>query len=161
MNEHDQIRLMEYLDGRLDERASAEVEALLANDEIARRLADEHRAAWELLGQLETPAEACRVPGFRDATVRAAHEETAASRPPIPMRTVALIAASLIVAVGFAIMRSAAPAWTKLSDEERMVVQNLDLLESLDVLETYRSELDLAVQVDILRAFEGEVGDER
>ena len=159
MNEPDQIRLMEYLDGRLDSGEAAEVEAWLARDGDARRLADEHRATWRLLGELDVTGEARAVAGFREATVRAARAETAASRPSVPLRTVALIAATLIVAVGLFIMRTSAPGWTKLSGEERLVVQNLDLLESLDVLEIYGSELDLAVQVDILRAFEGELGE--
>ena len=52
------------------------------------------------------------------------------------------------------------PAWTRLSSEERLIVQNLDLLESLDLLEEYRSELDLAVDYEVMRAFDGELDEE-
>ncbi|MBM3985795.1 MAG: Fis family transcriptional regulator, partial [Planctomycetes bacterium] len=52
MNERDGMRLMEYLDGRLDAGERAEVEAWLARDPEARRLAAQHRDLWAELAAL-------------------------------------------------------------------------------------------------------------
>ena len=162
LTERDQIRLMEYLDGRLPADAAADVERWLADDPAARRLADQHRRTWDLLGEasetLPSPAEAGGSDAFRHTTLERVRRD-ARPRPAAARRSLALLAAALLVVVTlFALQEDPAP-WSRLSAEERDIVQNLDLLESLDLLDTYGRQLDLAVDIEIMRAFDGELAE--
>ena len=56
-------------------------------------------------------------------------------------------------------LRDEAPPWARLSAEDRAIVQNLDLLQSLDLLDRYGPQLDLAVDFEIMRAFDGELAE--
>lgn len=159
MDERDAIRLMEWLDGRLGPDESAEVEAWLEQDPQAARLAAEHRALWAAMGDTDMAPDSAESDAFRLATVARARERRVMPRF---SRAAMLVAASLLVGVSlFVLMRPQAPPWARLTEEEREIVQNLDLLESLDMLEQYGQELDLAVDVEILQAFAGEVGEIR
>jgi anti-sigma factor RsiW len=161
MDERDAIRLMEWLDGRLDPEEAAEVEAWLERDPEAARLAAEHRAVWSALGAVDLAENADDSDAFRERTVARARAAEQRVMPRLS-RAAMLVAASLLVAVSlFVLMRPSSPPWARLTDEEREIVQNLDLIEALDVLEQYGSELDLAVQVEILQAFDGELGESR
>jgi len=155
MDERDGLRLMEYLDGRLDARERAEVEAWLARDPQARALLAEHRRLWQALGALPAP-QVQASEAFRRATVQRASEERTAGVTPLRLRAVALLAASLlVVAVGWAWF--AAHERAQLSPLDREVVGHLHLLESYDFLRTHADELDIAVRSEVLRHFEGEL----
>lgn len=155
MDEHDGIRLMEYLDGRLDAAGRAEVEAWLARDPAARAALAQHRRLWQQLGALPAPAiEASEA--FRRATVERAAGERQAPVTPLRLRATALLAASLLVAVvGWAWW--AARGRATLDPRDREVVGHLHLLESWDFLQAHADELDIAVRGEVLRHFEGEL----
>jgi anti-sigma factor RsiW len=155
MNEHDGIRLMEYLDGRLDAGERAEVEAWLARDPAARRLLEEHRRTWAELAELpQWPVQPSEE--FRRATLRRAEEERRAPLLPLRARGLAALAASLLVALG---------GWTWWSAQDRAardasdheLVGHLHVLQEYEFLRAHATELDIAVQSELLRHFKGEL----
>ncbi len=156
MKEADGVRLMEYLDGRLPPAERAAVEAWLAEDPDARRRLAEQQRLWDLLGQaLPVPAVQASAE-FRAHTLERAAQERPAALLPLRSRAVALLAASLLVAaVGWA-------WWTaqervRFDDTDRAVVGRLHLLEQYDFLQAHADELDVAVQAEVLRHFQGEL----
>ncbi len=161
MRERDQIRLLEYLDDRLSANERSEVEAWLAVDAEARRLVDEHRLVWDALGTLEgvhDPQLAAPSGSFRERVQQSAGGLTTTEPFSRGLQATGLLAAAVVLAV--AVFQWYAPsqgtADLLLSDEERMVVQDLDLLENLELLEQYGVELDLARELEVMRAFDGE-----
>ena len=155
MNERDGVRLMEYLDGRLDAGERAEVEAWLARDPEARRVAEEQRRLWSELAKLpQAPVEASAE--FRRDTLRLAEEERLAPVLPLRARALTALAASLLLAV-------AGWAWWSAQDRatrdaaERELVGHLHVLQEYDFLRAHADELDIAVQSEILRHFKGEL----
>lgn len=155
MNERDGMRLMEYLDGRLDAGERAEVEAWLARDPEARRLAAQHRDLWAELAALpQAPVEASEE--FRSATLRRAEDERRAPVLPLRARTLSALAASLLLAV-------AGWAWWSAQDQaardasDRELIGHLHVLQEYDFLRAHAGELDIAVQSEILRHFKGEL----
>ena len=155
MNEREGLRLMEFLDGRLDAGERAEVEAWLARDPEARRLVEEHRRLWADLAALpQAPVEASEE--FRRDTLRRAEQERLAPVLPLRARALAALAASLLLAV---------VGWTWWSAQdraardaaERELVGHLHVLQEYDFLRSHADELDIAVQSEILRHFLGEL----
>jgi anti-sigma factor RsiW len=155
MNEPDGLRLMEYLDGRLDAGERAEVEAWLARDPEARSLCEQHRRLWAELATLpQAPVEASEE--FRRTTLRRAEEERRAPVLPLRGRGLTALAASLLLAVA---------GWTWWSAQDRAardatdreLIGHLHVLQEYDFLSAHAVELDIAVQSEILRHFEGEL----
>ncbi len=167
MNEHDEIRLLEYLDDQLDAPARAAVEAWLATDPEARRQVAQHRRAWTLLGDLDIAgvgtdgaAHESDSAVFRRRTVEAVDRERRRDPIPWPQRVGGLLAAGVLVAVAaFAWFDRADDAVIVTLDEtDRRIVGHLQLLEQLDFLEANGDDLDFAHQVEVFEAFDGEVG---
>lgn len=166
MKTPDELRLLEYLDGRLSDAERAEVEAHLARDEGARRLVDEHRALWDLLGR-EADADVSTSEAFRRATVERARVDVAGAaswrRPGVWKRGVALAAAAaLVVSVTVTWLAEPGEGYV-VSDAERPIIGHLELLEHLDFLEEHGELLDVVDAWHRTRAFDDEVamGDER
>jgi len=156
MSEREGIRLMEYLDGRLDAGERAEVEAWLASDPEARRLLAEHERLWALLGEACPVPDVAASPDFRERTLRLAEQERPAALLPFRARAMALMAASLlVVAVGWAWW--SASRHSSLSDADRPVVSQLRVLENWDFLQAHDRELDIAVKYEVLRHLGGEL----
>ena len=156
MSERDGIRLMEYLDGRLTAGERAEVEAWLARDPEARRLAAEHARLWALLGEALPVPDVGASEMFRARTLRLAEQERPATLNPLRTRAAALLAASLLLAVvGWAWW--SAHTRVALSEADRAVVSQLHVLENYDFLEAHAQELDVAVKAEVLRHFAGEL----
>jgi len=156
MNEFQGIRLMEYLDGRLPPADRAAVEEWLEKDPEARHVLDEQRRLWSLLGQdLPEPAVSASAE-FRAVTLERAAQERPAALLPLRTRAVALLAASLLVAVaGWAWW--SAQGQVRLDETDRAVVGRLHLLEQYDFLQAHADELDVAVKAEVLRHFQGEL----
>ena len=156
MNESQGIRLMEYLDGRLPPAERAEVEAWLAKDPEAQRMMDEQRHLWVLLGQA-LPAPAVQPSAeFRAVTIERAAQERPSALLPMRSRALALLAASLLVAVGGWAWWSAQTR-VRLDELDRAVVGRLHMLEHFDFLQAHADELDVAVKAEVLRHFQGEL----
>jgi anti-sigma factor RsiW len=156
MNEAQGVRLMEYLDGRLPPDERLAVEEWLAADPEARRLLDEQRHLWSLLGQALPPPAVQASAEFRALTLERAAQERPAALLPMRTRAVALLAASLlVVVVGWAWW--SAQTRVRLDDTDRAVVGRLHLLEHYDFLQVHADELDVAVKAEVLRHFQGEL----
>lgn len=153
MNERDGIRLMEYLDGRLPAAERAEVEAWLARDPEARAAAAEHRRLWSLLGEALPSPQVDASEDFRRATVARADADE--GRRPLLLRPLSLAAAALLVAVSIWAWNSANER--ALQPGDRDVVAHLGLLEHYDFLQAHGSELDVAIQAEVIRHLAGEM----
>ena len=55
--------------------------------------------------------------------------------------------------------RGAAPILGAVTPLQQLCQRNLDLLQSLDLLDRYGPQLDLAVDFEIMRAFDGELAE--
>ena len=160
MNEADGIRLLEFLDGTLSQDERARVEAWLAVDPEARQVLDQHRRAWQMLGEAYSAPDVQPSEEFRRRAIERARQSQPARRTWLGLtsRGAGLLAASLIAVIGlFAwFERSRAPEpW--ISPEDRDVVMNLDLLQSRDFLDKRGDQLDLARGIDLVAAFDGEL----
>jgi anti-sigma factor RsiW len=156
MNERDGIRLLEYLDRRLPPGERAEVEDWIARDPEARRLLAEHERLWALLGEALPSPDIAASPDFRERTLRLAEQERPAALLPFRARAVALLAASLLVAVvGWAWW--SASRRSGLSESDRAVVGQLRVLEDWDFLQAHGRELDMAVKGEVLLHLAGEL----
>ena len=153
------LALMQYLDGTLppERRAEieAEIEAWLASDPAARRVADEHRRVWAALGDAFPTEQAS--PEFAAATVLKARREEAGAPLALRLRArgVFLAAAVLLVGVvGFAFWSASRQAQQSVLDEA--VIGHLHVLSELPFLEAHGEELDLALDLELVRQFQGE-----
>jgi hypothetical protein len=149
MHERDGIRLMQYLDGTLPATERRGVEAWLAVDPEARRIAAQHRALWELLGDADTEPVPAADEEFRRRTLQRAGDPGFAAWKP---RRAALIAASLLVGVVVFAWHDAASR-SVIGGEDLLVVGNLDLLERLEFADAHGTALDDMVYASVLRTF--------
>ena len=167
MKTPDEWRLLEYLDGRLDERERAEVEAYLAEHPEVRRAMGEHREVWDLLDDAFDDGAIATSDAFRRATVERARVDVGAaspwSEPGVWRRGVALAAAAALVVSVTATWMSDSRSRYVVSDAERPVIGHLDLLRHLDFLEEHGDALDVVAAWQQTRALDGEValGDDR
>lgn len=141
------------LDGSLtpdDERRARE---LLDGSDEARRFVAEHRALWEELGRAFDDVPATSDPAFRARTLAAARASEP-RRSALSWRRIASLAALLLVAVSLYLTRDLG---RELSREDREMVQYLHVLQHFDLIQARGEQLDLRRDLDVLRAFEGEV----
>ncbi len=157
LSEAQEQQLLAYLDDRLSPDERSGVDAWLARDADLRRLLDEHRRTWELLGELPVPDEASPGAGFRENTVQRAHREERLRQRGARRRAMGVLAAAALVMALVLVLRDRPEPWARLTPEERHIVQNLELLENFDLLQQFETELDLAADVEALQAFEGEL----
>ena len=149
------LLLMQFLDGTLPDGRRAEVEAWLAGDPVARRVADEHRRLWAALGEAFPPEAASAE--FAAATVLKARREEAGAPLALRLRArgVFLAAAALLVGVvGFAFWSASRQGEQAVRDEA--VIGHLHVLSELPFLEAHGEELDLALDCELVRQFQGE-----
>ena len=190
MKTPDEWRLLEYLDGRLDERERTEVEAYLAEHPEVRRAMGEHREVWDLLDDAFDDGAIATSDAFRRATVERARVDVGAAsprarstrarstvararvdvgaaspwgEPGVWRRGVALAAAAALVVSVTATWMSDSRSRYVVSDAERPVIGHLDLLRHLDFLEEHGDALDVVAAWQQNRALDGEValGDDR
>lgn len=136
--------LLPYLDRRLDADAAARVEAHLASCPDCRREADRLRQTWKLLGYLPgrnvSPQLPARVLEAARLQLEVERRWTHKLRRHLP-----IIASAAVVLLVFGVTMLLGPSRivseyerelaSLASDEDRAVVQNLDLYENLDAVQ--------------------------
>lgn len=136
--------LLPFLDGRLDSKAAAEVEAHLRSCAACRKDVSQMRQTWKLLGYLPGRNVSAQLPArlLEAARVQLEIERrwTHKLRRHLP-----IIASAAVVLLVFGVTMLLGPSQlasdydrelAKLSsEEERAVVQNLDLYENLDTVQ--------------------------
>ncbi len=158
----DELRLLEYLDGKLPDAERSAVEKRLAKDEEARKLVAEHRAVWDLLDDAMA-ADVSTSESFRRQTVERArtdtHDTTEGSwRNPATWRRAAAVAAAaaLVVMVTGTWMSNSRSRYV-VTDAERPIIGHLELLDHLDFLREHGDSLDLVNAWHRTSALDGEV----
>lgn len=132
-------------------RAAARAE-LEATPEGRAALAD-HEALWDALGELDGPANADDLFTQRVLS-EAERQDRRVGRFRLVRGMGPSLAASLLILV-------AAFAWwshqEQVREQDADVVRYLHLLQALDVVDRFGEELDLRTEVEIHRAFDGEL----
>jgi anti-sigma factor RsiW len=157
MNDLEQVLMQEYLDGTLPEEREIDVERLIADSPTARKFVAEHRAIWDALGEAfpEADDESAPSPEFRARTLEAA---TQAQPRRIRWGMVAGVAAAAMVVVSVSSwMRGDTSPLRGIPAADREVVRYLHVLRDLDMLESFGEELDLRGDLEVFRAFSGEL----
>jgi anti-sigma factor RsiW len=153
-NHADQL-LISYLDGELDERASAELESRLASDQTLRMRLHEFQQTWDMLDEVE-PAQ--KGESFVRTTIEVVVSEArtrARQRKRILQRTVAGLTFFLIpLVMGFFWMRS----WQHRPEQEfvadLMFWENMELYDQVD-------SIRLMEEIRNAGWFSGEMSNER
>jgi anti-sigma factor RsiW len=157
MNDLERVLLQEYVDGSLPAGRTADVERLLERSVVARRFVEEHRALWDALGEAfpEDEEAAGPSPEFRARTVEAAgHAEPSRVR----WGLVAGVAAAALVTIAVSLwMRGDTSPLRGIPAADREVVRYLHVLRELETLEALGVELDLRGDLEVYRAFSGEL----
>jgi anti-sigma factor RsiW len=152
MDDRDRELLQDLVDGTLEESRRADAEALVAADDEARRFVAEHRALWAALGEAFDQTGVRPDGGFRQAVELQRRSET--PQRIVPLRRVAAIAAVLLAS---AVLYFTTPDDGQLTGDDVQVVRYLHVLESFDSIGRHGRALDLRYDVEVLRAFEGEL----
>jgi anti-sigma factor RsiW len=152
MNDRDRELLQDLIDGTLDESRRAEAEDLAAADDEARRFVAEHRALWAALGEAFDRTGVRPDGGFRQAVEQKRQSET--PQRVMPLRRVAAIAAVILAS---AVLYFTIPDDGQLTGDDLQVVRYLHVLEPFDAIGRHGRALDLRYDVEVLRAFEGEL----
>lgn len=152
MDDTDRELLRELLDGRLPPERAEQARRLLERDAEARRFVDEHRALWDALAEAFTEPVPVADEAFRRAILESARDER--PRRVIPWRPTLAAAALLLAALSLHLARDDGGAP---SPDEQQMVRYLHVLRSLPSLERGAGALDLRYDLEVLRAFEGEL----
>lgn len=140
--------LVAYLDGELDEQASAEIEHLLAKSEAARQEVDALEQTWDLLDALPQVRASDTFTARTMSTVKV--EEV---RPPLLFRfrprrlrraaivLVCLAGTTASAAAGFFVAYSSAPEDSETLVRELPVIEKLDVYREIQELE-YLQQLE-------------------
>lgn len=157
MDERTLERLREHLDGTLEPARREELAELLANDVEAQRFVAEHELIWQALGEVELGAPVHTSAEFRERAVEGVRESV-----PMARRWGTLTAAAAVLVATLFVS-----SWLRrdrvdasLGAEDQQIVRYLHVLRNFDLIERYERELDLRADVDVLRAFEGELESE-
>lgn len=136
--------LLPYLDGRLDSGVAAKVEAHLKTCTACRKEVAQMRQTWKLLGYLPGRNVSAQLPARMLEAARIQLEVERRWTHKL-RRHLPIIASAAVVLIAFAVTMILGPSrvaseydreLAKLSsDEERGVVQNLDLYENLETVQ--------------------------
>lgn len=147
--------LQQALDPDAPDDARRAAEAALADDPAGARRLAEHRAVWDALGELDTPLSDVSPEHFAsEVGRRAQREERRARRFRLVRGASPALAATLLVVVGLAWFGHR--AWVTRDDQ---LVRFLHLVEHAELADSRGVALDLRSEVEIRRAFEGELLD--
>ncbi|MDG2150417.1 MAG: hypothetical protein P8N09_12940 [Planctomycetota bacterium] len=160
MNDLEQKLLQEHLEGTLPEERAGDLDQLLSSSPEARRFVAEHQALWEALGvAFSDTAESCEgSPEFR-ARVSQAARQVRPQRIRWGMLAGVAAAALVVLAVTEWIYKSDSPL-EGIPAADREVVRYLHILRDMEMVELFGEELDLRGELEIHRAFSGELDNE-
>lgn len=161
LNDQDRANLVAYLDGELDAKTSAALEAKIHLDASARAEVESLRQTWGMLDYLPKPAPST---SFTNRTMERLSLErmpVATGRMPIPAsawwRNVPWAAAVLAAALGgFGLANLIWPRGKDFAEEDAVLVRHLRVIEKLPQYQGVE-DLDFLLQLDHPELF-GEEG---